>query len=131
MTLGAGLAGGAIALLLAAVTAAVVAAVDRRQRGAELAALRRQGLPASTVRTVGRWTAAAPVLVAVPVGLAAAVLLRLLAPAPVRPFADRWPVPVEPVQWLAILATAVVVFAVLLPPALWSHPTRDGARRSR
>ncbi|GAB3826545.1 hypothetical protein ACFPIJ_06615 [Dactylosporangium cerinum] len=131
VTLRAGLAGGAIALLLAAVTAAVVAAVDRRQRRAELTALRRQGLPASTARTVGRWTAVAPVLVAVPVGLAAAVLLRLLAPAPVRPFADRWPVPVAPVQWLAILATAVVVFAVLLPPALWSRSTRDDAGRSR
>ncbi|MEV4514044.1 hypothetical protein AB0K00_34425 [Dactylosporangium sp. NPDC049525] len=131
VTLLAGLAGGLIALLLAAVTAAVVAAVDRRQRGAELTALRRQGLPAPTARTVGRWTSAAPVLVAVPVGLAAAVLLRLLAPAPVRPFADRWPVPVAPVQWLAILATAAVVFAVLLPPALWSRSTRDGAGRSR
>jgi len=75
------------------------------------------------------------VLVAVPVGLAAAVLLRLLAPAPVRPFADRWPVPVAPVQWLAVLGTAVVVLAVLLPPALWSrggvangNGTRNGTR---
>ncbi|MFC4036845.1 hypothetical protein ACFO1B_00285 [Dactylosporangium siamense] len=131
VTLRAGLIGSAIALLLAAVTAAVVAAVDQRQRGAELTALRRQGLPASTARTVGRWTAAAPVLVAVPVGLAAAVLLRLLAPSPVRPFADRWPVPVAPVQWLAILGTALVVLAVLLPPALWSRSARSGGGRSR
>lgn len=130
VTLLAGLAGGAIALLLGAVTAAVVAAVDRRQRGAELAALRRQGLPAATARTVGRWTSAAPVLVAVPVGLAAAVLLRLLAPAPVRPFADRWPLPVAPVQWLAVLATAVVVLAVLLPPALWSRSPAAGPART-
>ncbi|MFF5231764.1 hypothetical protein [Dactylosporangium sp. NPDC000521] len=127
VTLRAGLAGGAVALLLAAVTAAVVAAVDRRRRGAELTALRRQGLPAPTARTVGRWTAVAPVLVAVPVGIAAAVLVRLLAPAPVRPFADRWPVPVAPVQWLALLAAAAVVFAVLLPPALWSR-SGDRAR---
>jgi hypothetical protein len=118
LTLLAGLAAGGIVLLLGAVAAAVVAAVDRRQRDAELRNLRGQGVTQRTVRKVDRWSAVAPVLVAVPVGLLAAVVLRLLAPSPVRPFTDRWPVTQPAVQPLALLAAALAALLVFGAVAL-------------
>ncbi|MFB9182406.1 hypothetical protein ACFFX1_30070 [Dactylosporangium sucinum] len=113
-----GLAGAAAILLLGGVTAAVVAAVDRRQRAAERLALRRQGVGRAALRTAGRWSALAPVLVGVPVGLLAAVALRLLAPPPVRPFTDRWPVTEPAVQPLALGVVAVLALAVFAAVAL-------------
>jgi putative ABC transport system permease protein len=112
------LAAAGVVLLLAAVAGFVVAAVDRRDRDAELTALRRQGVPARAVRRVERRAALAPVLVGVAVGLAAAVLLRLLVPPPVRAFADAWPVPVPPVQPLALLAAGAAALLVFGAVAL-------------
>ncbi|WP_426511981.1 hypothetical protein ACPPVO_15950 [Dactylosporangium sp. McL0621] len=109
-------AGAGIVLLLAAVAAFVVAAVDRRDRDAERAALRRQGLPRRLLARVERRTAVVPVLVAVVLGVLAAVLLRALAPPPVRAFTDQWPVPTPAVQPLALLvagAAALVLFGAV------------------
>ncbi|GAA4257656.1 hypothetical protein GCM10022255_075330 [Dactylosporangium darangshiense] len=117
------LAAAGVVLLLAAVAAFVVAAVDRRDRDAELAALRRQGVAHGTVRRVERRAALAPVLVAVLVGVAASVLLRLLAPPPVRPFSDRWPVPEPSVQPLALLVAGAVALALFGAVAVL-HPGR-------
>ncbi|MGI5239193.1 hypothetical protein [Dactylosporangium sp. CA-139066] len=122
------LAAGGVVLLLAAVAAFVVAAVDRRDRDAELAALRRQGIARATVRRVERRAALAPVLVAVVIGLAAAVLLRLLVPPPVRPFADRWPVPEPPVQPLALLVAGAAALLVFGAVAI-ARPARGEGRR--
>ncbi|WP_433060659.1 hypothetical protein [Dactylosporangium sp. CS-033363] len=111
------LAGAGIVLLLAAVAAFVVAAVDRRDRDAEQAALRRQGVPQQLMRRVERRDALAPVLVAVVLGLAAAVLLRILAPPPVRAFSDAWPVQAPAVQATALVCAglaALVVFGAVV-----------------
>ncbi|MEV6931838.1 ABC transporter permease, partial [Dactylosporangium sp. NPDC051485] len=113
----------AVVLLVAAVAAFVVAAVDRRDRDAELAALRRQGVPASVARRVERRAALAPVGVAVAVGLLAAVLLRALAPPPIRAFTDPWPVAPAPIQPLALAAAGVVALLVFAAVAL-VHPGR-------
>ncbi|MET7398947.1 hypothetical protein ABZS66_36260 [Dactylosporangium sp. NPDC005572] len=124
-----GLVGAAAILLLGGVTAAVVAAVDRRQRAAERAALRRQGVGRAALRTAGRWSALAPVLVGVPVGLLAAVALRLLAPPPVRPFTDRWPVTEPAVQPLALGVVAVFALAVFAAVALAGAAPKNGEER--
>ncbi|MFG2039786.1 hypothetical protein [Dactylosporangium sp. NPDC048998] len=125
VTLFGDLAAAGVVVLLAAVAAFVVAAVDRRDRDAELAALRRQGVPGRVVRRVERRAALAPVLVAVALGLLAAVLLRLLAPPPVRPFTDAWPVPAPPVQPLGLLAAGVAALVVFGTVAL-IRPGRGG-----
>ncbi|WP_344407652.1 hypothetical protein, partial [Dactylosporangium fulvum] len=64
------------------------------------------------------WAPVAPLLVVVPIGLLAAVVLRLLAPPPVRPFTDRWPVTEPAVQALALLAAGVAALAVFGTVAL-------------
>jgi hypothetical protein len=112
------LAGAGIVLLLAAVAAFVVAAVDRGDRDTELTALRRQGVDRRIVRRVERRAALAPVLVAVLLGLAAAVLLRALAPPPVRAFTDPWPVHAHAVQPLALLACGLAALLVFGTVAL-------------
>ncbi|MER7283229.1 hypothetical protein ABT369_53255 [Dactylosporangium sp. NPDC000244] len=109
-------AGAGIVLLLAAVAAFVVAAVDRRDRDAETAALRRQGVPHGLLARVERRAALAPVLLAVVVGVVSAVLLRALAPPPVRAFTDSWPVTPPAIQPLALLLAglaALVVFGAV------------------
>ncbi|GLL01618.1 hypothetical protein [Dactylosporangium matsuzakiense] len=107
------LAGAGIVLLLAAVAAFVVAAVDRRDRDAELRSLRRQGVPQRVVRRVERWAGLIPVLVSVVIGVAAAMLLRALDPPPVRPFTDPWPVLPPAIQPLAALVAGLAALAVL------------------
>ncbi|WP_432992973.1 hypothetical protein [Dactylosporangium sp. CA-233914] len=118
VTLLGGLAGAAVVVLLAAVAAFVVAAVDRRDRDAELRALRRQGVAERTVRRVGRRAALAPVVVAVLLGTAAALLLRLLTPSPVRAFTDPWPVPAHAVQPLGLALAGLAALGVFGAVAL-------------
>jgi hypothetical protein len=50
--------------------------------------------------------------VAVAIGVLAAWLLRALTPAPVRPFADAWPVLPDPVQPLALILAAALALVV-------------------
>ncbi|WP_432841294.1 ABC transporter permease [Dactylosporangium sp. CA-092794] len=122
-----------VVAVLATIAAFVVAAADRRDRDADLAALRRQGLPAALAGRVERRAALAPVLVAVLTGLVAAALLRALAPPPVRPFADAWPLHPSALQPLALLAAgaaALLLFAsvALLRPRRRCGPPRPDGR---
>ncbi|MDG6106921.1 hypothetical protein Daura_28285 [Dactylosporangium aurantiacum] len=105
----------ALALLLAGGALAVVAAVQRRERRAQVDALRRQGVPPRVLRAAGRLSALAPVAVALVVGLAAAALARWLLRSPVRPFTDGWAVHEPAVSVPALLvavAAATACFAV-------------------
>src|SRR6185369_8739806 len=60
-----GLLMGLLGLVAAAIALVVIAAVQRRARGDEFVALRRQGVPARALSAAGRWAAL------VPTGLAA------------------------------------------------------------
>ncbi|GGM78108.1 FtsX-like permease family protein [Dactylosporangium sucinum] len=100
----------ALAVLLASAALTVVAAVQRRDRRAEIEALRRQGVPARLLRAATLWSALAPGLLALAIGLTAAAAARWLLRAPVRPFADAWVVDEPPVSALALL-TAIAAAA--------------------
>ncbi|WP_433074328.1 hypothetical protein ACQP1P_27175 [Dactylosporangium sp. CA-052675] len=66
------------------------------------------------LRAAGRWSALAPVALALAIGLVAAAAARGLLRSPVRPFTDGWPVHEPPVSvpaLLAALAAATVCFA--------------------
>jgi predicted lysophospholipase L1 biosynthesis ABC-type transport system permease subunit len=93
----------ALTLLLAGVALTVVAGVQRRERRAEITALRRQGVPARVLRAAGRWSALAPVALALLIGLAAAVAARALLRPPVRPFTDGFRVYEPPISVPAVL----------------------------
>jgi hypothetical protein len=85
-----------LGVLIAAVALLLLAGVERRGRATELAALRRQGLPARTVHRVSLLGYAAPAAVGVAAGLAAAAATFWL-PVP-RPavFSDGWAVLAPP-----------------------------------
>ncbi|MFI5908138.1 hypothetical protein [Dactylosporangium sp. NPDC051541] len=117
----------ALALLLAGAALTTVAAVGRRERRAEVTALRRQGVPAPVLRAAGRWSALAPVALALTVGLAAAAAARWLLRSPVRPFTDGWPVTEPSVAVPALLAGVGVAAVCFAAAALASGRTR-GAR---
>ncbi|MFB9447199.1 hypothetical protein Dvina_29295 [Dactylosporangium vinaceum] len=117
----------ALALLLACAALTTVAAVQRRGRRAEILALRRQGVPAHVLRAAGRWSALAPVALALGIGLVAAACSRRLLRSPVRPFTDGWPVTEPPVSAVALLAAVAVAAACFAAAALVSG--RDGSSR--
>lgn len=103
-----------IGLALAAGSLFVVAAVERRPRAAELAALRAQGVPHRVVRLAGYASYGALVGGAVLAGVLAAILARVIVSAASPVFTDSWSVlPVktgaEPVPLLIAAAVAVVV----------------------
>jgi hypothetical protein len=103
------LAAAVIGLLLAAGTVAVVGAVERGPRARELAALRRQGLPASDARAVSYLGYAVTAGAALLTGLASGLLANADRPV----FTDSWSVlPSRPVP-LALLATAAGAAGVL------------------
>nr|BFE59371.1 hypothetical protein GCM10020063_038970 [Dactylosporangium thailandense] len=114
----------AVGLLLAGAALTVVAAVQRRQRRAEFEALRRQGVPARVLRAAGRWSALAPVALALAIGLVAAAAARWLLRSPVRPFTDGWPVHEPAVSVPALLAALAAATICFTAAALGS-----GARR--
>ncbi|GAA3215757.1 hypothetical protein [Dactylosporangium siamense] len=117
----------ALALLLAGSALTVVAAVQRRERLAEVAALRTQGVPARVVRAADRWSALAPVALALAIGSVAAALARWLLRSPVRPFTDGWVVD-EPAASAPALLVAVAVATVCLGAAALGSG-RIGGRR--
>ena len=82
-----------IGLLLAAGCFAVVTAVERPPRRAELDALRAQGAPARLTKRVAIGGHAVLIGVALVAGLAAALLLRLTIGDVVPFFADGWVAP--------------------------------------
>ncbi|GAA4257625.1 hypothetical protein GCM10022255_075140 [Dactylosporangium darangshiense] len=113
-----GLLAGALALLLAAGAFGVAGATQRPDTDAQLLALRVQGAPARVVRAAGFVAATAPAVAAVLIGLLSAVVARLLAAAPVDPFADGWsvlPPPTGPaaVPLAAGAAAAALCFAAV------------------
>src|SRR6266511_3802953 len=113
-------------VLLAAGTVGIVAAVERRPRAAELAALRAQGASAAVVRSAARGGYAVLVTVSTVVGLVAVVLARFLATAPLPVFVDGWrvlpthglprplPLAVAAVATAAVLAATAAIAASLL-----------------
>ncbi|GAA3454903.1 hypothetical protein [Dactylosporangium matsuzakiense] len=111
-----GLLMGGLALLAAAIALLVIAAVQRRARGEEFVALRRQGVPAAALHAAGRWAALVPILLAaLTAGLAAAVA-RAIAHPPIPVFTDAWPAPagnpgVAAIALLATTAAAAALFA--------------------
>lgn len=105
-----------VGLLLAAGSLFVVAAVERRPRAAELAALRAQGASDRVVRVAGYASYGVLVAGAVLAGLFAAVLARVIVTAAAPIFTDGWDVlPVETgvalVPLLLAAAGAVIVLA--------------------
>ncbi|SNT15430.1 FtsX-like permease family protein [Asanoa hainanensis] len=120
----------ALMVLLAAGALGVIVAVERRPRGAELAALRQQGLTARTARRAmfgGYLVVAAVALVA---GLVAAVPARTILAAPLSVFPDRWdvlpaPAALRPGPLFLAAAAAAVVFALVVLLAS-GRPRRDG-----
>ncbi|GAA3303662.1 ABC transporter permease [Dactylosporangium vinaceum] len=127
---------GALAVLLAAGGLALVIAVDRRDRRADLAVLRAQGLSRRTAGRVALWTYPALVLASAPPGLATALIAWRLTgwalpvfgePMPDLPL-PHWPTgPAVPLSWLLTLALLVTVAAstarATTTPPRTAHPT--------
>ncbi|GAA1644617.1 FtsX-like permease family protein [Actinoplanes couchii] len=110
-----GLLAGVAALLLAAATTAVAAAVDRPVLRGQLAALRSQGLPAPAAVTTGYAGTAALVLAGLSVGVFAAALVGPLTRIVVPPFTDGWAVlpPPAPQNGVVLALSALVALVVL------------------
>ena len=113
---------GFMAIVLAAGGLALVAAVDRRPRAAELAALRAQGVDYPTVRASLRWGYPALTFAAGVVGLAAALIAWRLTGWAVPVFSTAQPTLVLPtnprplllgVTWLAAVAVLVTVASLV------------------
>jgi hypothetical protein len=118
-----------VGLLLAGGSVALVAAVDRPVRTAELVALREQGVPARTVlrSVVGGYALVAGAATALGV-LAAVVAHRLAGDRPI--FDDRWELLTPPGPgWAALTLLAAVLVAVNAGAvALAASGTRGGVR---
>ncbi|GIF72772.1 FtsX-like permease family protein [Asanoa siamensis] len=120
----------ALMVLLAAGALGVIVAVERRPRGAELAALRQQGLSARTARRAmfgGYLIVSAVALVA---GVVTAVPARTVLAAPLSAFPDRWdvlppPAAVRPLPLLLAAVSAALVFALVVALAS-GRVRRDG-----
>lgn len=109
------LAAGLIGLLLAAGALAVVAAVERDDRAAELAALRFQGLPAGAVARIAYGGYAVIGLLAVVVGAVVTVVAQLPIQRVVPIFLDNWavlPLRIGP-QPVPVLASALIAALML------------------
>jgi hypothetical protein len=98
---------GMIGLLMGAGALTVAAAAERPDRAAELAALRVQGMPARPVRRVAYGGSLLLVGLAVALGVAAAVLARVVLPPAMPLFVDNWrvlPLPTGPAPLPVLLA---------------------------
>ncbi|MEU7872490.1 FtsX-like permease family protein [Dactylosporangium sp. NPDC049140] len=114
-------------LLLASAALTVVAAVQRRERQAEVGVLRRQGVPARALRAAARWSALAPVALALAIGLVAAAAARWLLRSPVRPFTDGWAVD-EPAVTVPALLVALAAATVGFTAAALGSGRTGGPR---
>jgi FtsX-like permease family len=119
------LAAAVLCVLLAVGGLGLVAAVDRRQRAADLRALRVQGLPRRMVRRAALWGYLSTVVLAGLTGLAAAAVAWIVAGDRIPIFIDtgsglappRWPLWASVVQpW----AAAVVVMMVAAVASAWA-----------
>jgi len=132
------LAAAAFAVLLALVGLGLVAAVDRRQRAADLRALRVQGLPRRVMRRAALWGYLSTVVVAALTGLGAAALAWAIAGdrlpitgGPASSLAPpRWPLWSAVVQPWAAATLAMAAAATVAAWALRRAVTRgsNGAR---
>jgi putative ABC transport system permease protein len=115
-----GLLMGTLGLLAAAIALAVIAAVQRRARGDEFVALRRQGVPARALNAAGRWAALVPTVLAALTAALAAAAARAITHAPIPAFTDAWPDPTgaASVGALVLLAATAVVAALFTGCAL-------------
>jgi hypothetical protein len=102
-----------VGVLLGAGVVAVVAAVEREPRAAELAALRVQGAPRRTVRRVALVGYAVLVGLSTVVGILAALAAWLVARAPLPVFADGWRLlPAAPPRGTILALAAAGLLAV-------------------
>jgi hypothetical protein len=102
-------------LLLTAGAFIVVAAVERSERAAELAALRAQGLPPGVVRRIAWGGYGGLALAAIALGLGASALAQAVTPRPIPLFVDGWdvlPVAVGP-QFLPLGLAALGALLVV------------------
>ncbi|MFI5909571.1 ABC transporter permease [Dactylosporangium sp. NPDC051541] len=121
-----------LGLLAAAAALAVAVAAERRQRGADLRALRVQGLPARLAAGAARAGSGAVVVAGVLTGLLAAIIARFLSGPALPYFADGWspPDPPSPLPLLPLLA--VGLGALLLLGLVWraaTAGTTEGTQR--
>ncbi|MEU4688324.1 FtsX-like permease family protein [Actinoplanes sp. NPDC023714] len=102
-------------LLLAAAVVAVAATVDNRALGAQLTALRAQGLPVRTAVSTAYAGTAALLVAGLGTGLLAAVLAVPLTGSSLPPFADGWRVlaPPDPLTPAVLTAATGMALAVL------------------
>ncbi|MFI5908393.1 hypothetical protein [Dactylosporangium sp. NPDC051541] len=119
-----------LGLLAAAIALLVIGAVQRRARGEEFVALRRQGVPAAALRAAGRWAALAPILLAALTAALAAAAARAIAHPPIPVYIDAWPGPSgnPGVAVIALLAATAAVAALFAGCAL-APQYRSGGRR--
>ncbi|GAA3303660.1 hypothetical protein GCM10020218_101640 [Dactylosporangium vinaceum] len=112
-----------VGLLAAAAALVVTVAAERRQRNADLRALRLQGLPVRTAVGAARAGSGAVVLAGVLTGLLAAVIARFASGPALPYFADGWspPDPPSPLPLLPLLAVAGA--ALLLLGVVWRLAT--------
>ncbi|NUR49362.1 MAG: FtsX-like permease family protein, partial [Hamadaea sp.] len=109
-----------LGVLISAVALLLLAGVERRTRASELSALRRQGMPAKTVRRISLLGYAVPTAVAVLAGLAAAAATAWLPVPKPAIFSDGWKVLAPPDGLstipfvLSALAAAALLAVVLL-----------------
>jgi hypothetical protein len=82
-----------IGVVLAAGAIALVAAVERRPRGVELAALRAQGAPARLTKRVAGGGYLILIGVSLVLGVLAALLIRAVIGDVIEFFADGWKLP--------------------------------------
>ncbi|MEU4557171.1 FtsX-like permease family protein [Actinoplanes sp. NPDC023936] len=107
--------GGLAALLLAAAAIAVAATVDNRTLGAQLRALRAQGLAVRIAVSTSYAVTAAVLVAGLAAGVLAAVLAIPLIGNALPPFADGWQVlpPPDPLAPAVLAVATVVALAVL------------------
>jgi hypothetical protein len=116
-----GLFAAVVLLLLGAGILLVAASVDRSDRAAELAALRRQGLPRRAVRTACHVATLGVVGVATVAGVVAALVARFVVAAALPVFTDDWRVtaPATDADPLALLVAIGLSALILVPAAVF------------
>ncbi|HEU0240846.1 MAG TPA: FtsX-like permease family protein [Micromonosporaceae bacterium] len=114
-----------VLLVVAAATVAVSAAVERRPRAEELAALRAQGLTERTVRRVVYGGTGVLAVAAVAVGLLAALVAQAVVATSLPVFSDSWSLlPVRGGPWASQLILALAASLVVLAAAAWPGAAR-------
>ncbi len=103
-----------VGVLLALISFSVMAAVERRPRGAELAAMRRQGLPQAVVRRVAVGGYGVLIGAAVVTGAIAAAALSVFFPPALPVFGDGWQVLAAPGSPSYLLPAAAGLVLVIL-----------------